>query len=152
MRSKLTVPHALAPVAPLTAEDVLKPEPWAGKYRVTHPMTVNNTQQVLQGVIDGPEHVLWNDKATGAKQLWTSSKNGTLYSVRFHDGVPDASTLTEQVYAGPGRVLGFAWDTADGVYICNALQERPPSPGMLQVPLRVQPNDCLKDTWTVHPV
>lgn len=128
------VPHAVDEVAASAADDVLKPSKFAERYNVTQHISASNTQLVLQGILDGPEHVaIRQDEAApsqqGEWQLWTATKNGTVYSVPFVGLEVQAHRVQEQVYAGPGRVLGFAWHTQGDqhggrarLYLCNSLQ------------------------------
>ena len=120
------MPHSVFPVAALQPEDILKPSPFADKYAITHPMSRNNTSLLLRGVIDGPEHVLAGPGAQDGElvswSLWTSSKNGTIYSTQWNGKNMVDGSLREEIYAGPGRVLGFAWDGQGGAYFCNSVQ------------------------------
>lgn len=98
------------------------------KFAITHPMTASNTKRILPGVINGPEHVLERPGSRSADgsswDLWTAAKNGSVYSMRIDGADVVAGSVKEEVYAGPGRVLGFTWDGSGGVYLCNAVQVR----------------------------
>lgn len=129
----LCVPHAANPVGPF---DPLPDINYTGQYTITVPLTLKNTERLLVDAIHGPEHLVYRSAAVsnGEPQtvanegqlpghMWISSTNGTIFRVAVS---PDASlrsdTLEEVVFAGPGRVLGFAFDREGGMYLCNSLQ------------------------------
>ena len=128
------MPHAVDQVKAFQAEDVLRPQPFSGSFNVSYEITASNTDIILQGVLDGPEHLaLCQDEPEPKQgshwQLWTATKNGTVYSVPFVGNQVQPEKVQEHLYAGPGRVLGVAWHTQDGkssdktrLYICNSLQ------------------------------
>jgi hypothetical protein len=116
----------------MTAPDVLRPSSFDGLYSLTHIIAPNNTQRHLTG-IDGPEHIDVEPTSLGSagkrhsskERLWTAAANGTLYSMELSGSSIKADSVREEVYVGPGRPLGFAWDHAHGMYICSSLQVKP---------------------------
>ena len=100
--------------------------------KATDLLSSHNSRQVLQGIVHGPEHLVFKssvaDGSLGAEvqlpgTLRTASVNGTAYSVDVSaTGEILPSSLKELVYAGPGRVLGLAVDSSGGLYLCNSLQ------------------------------
>lgn len=127
------VPHAANPVGPF---EPLPAVTYAGEYAVTVPLSAANTARLLVDVIEGPEHLVYRSAAVsnGAApslrnegqlpgHLWISSANGTVFRVAVAaDATLRVDTVEEVVFAGPGRVLGFAFDQAGGLYLCNSLQ------------------------------
>lgn len=95
-------------------------------------LTSDNSKVVLQDVIHGPEHLVYQSSAfdgnVGSEaqfpgKLWTASVNGTAYSMDVSaSGEIVPSSLKELVYTGPGRVLGLALDSKGGLYLCNTVQ------------------------------
>eukprot|EP00892_Ulva_mutabilis_P010737 jgi/Ulvmu1/8035/UM004_0272.1 len=129
----LYVPHATNPVGPFTPLPAVN---YSGDYTVTIPLTEANTARLLTGVITGPEHLVYRSAAVAAGEaqtllneaqlpghMWISSANGTVFRVAVSpDAALGVDTVEEVVYAGPGRVLGFAFDGTGGLYMCNSLQ------------------------------
>lgn len=129
------MPHAANPVGPF---EPLPAVTYSGPYNITIPLAAANTDRLLVDVIAGPEHLVYRSAAITAGevptlanegqlpgQLWISSANGTIYQVALAaDAGLKEETLQEVVFAGPGRVLGFAFDRTGGLYLCNALQVR----------------------------
>lgn len=133
LRVDIHVPHAantLGEFEPLPAVN------YTGQYAITVPLSAENTERLLVDVIDGPEHLVYRSAAVSSGEpqttenegqlpgdLWISSANGTIYKVAVSaDATLKTDTLEEVIFAGPGRVLGFAFDRAGGLYLCNSLQ------------------------------
>lgn len=94
-------------------------------------LSSSNSRFVLQGLVEGPEHLVYKSSASDGSlgsegqlpgTLWTASVNGTAYSVEVSEsGKILPSSLKELVYTGPGRALGLAVDGNGGLYLCNAV-------------------------------
>jgi hypothetical protein len=120
------VPQLHYSIESIALEDVPKPRSFDGPYSLTHSISPNNTQRLLVGVVEGPEHIEVTTDPLGSIRLWTAAENGSVYSMEVSGSSIKADTVREEVYVGPGRPLGFAWDHAHGMYICDSLQVRNP--------------------------
>jgi hypothetical protein len=129
---ELRVPWSTLAIASL--DEPLATSTFDDRFKVTQFLTPTNTYLKLQDLIAGPEHVEYiphnpaqhgslSDEVQLPGTLWTASVNGTVYSVRLSaTGEIEEGHLREEVYAGPGRVLGFSHGPDGSMYLCNALQ------------------------------
>ena len=126
------MPFSTQPVAELSHS--MASNTFSGQFAVKDKdlLSSENSKQVLQGIIRGPEHLVYKSSvADGSLEteaqlpgtLWTASENGTVYSVAVGaTGEISPSSVKELLYAGPGRVLGLAVDGNGGLYLCNSVQ------------------------------
>ena len=124
-----TTPFVSFRIEPIDLTDVPRPSRFDGRFEITHAITLSNMRKVLHGVLMGPEHVAvapagFAHPGEAPARVWTAVENSTLYSVQLVNDQVRADTVKEELYVGPGRPLGFAWDAYGGMYICNSLQVR----------------------------
>jgi hypothetical protein len=125
---------------PFSTSPVLELQHAIGSNTFSGPFTVQpedvlssaNSKVVLQGVIHGPEHLIYKPSTLDSTldgeaklpgTLLTASVNGTIYSMTVSEtGEILPGTVQEIIYVGPGRVLGIAVDSVGGLYMCNTVQ------------------------------